>query len=133
MRIHKRRASDGFKNVNMEALFAERFKPIAKSLKTLMVLYKENPAVDAPILRNRLHYSCIWEKFSLLGLEDMDLHKERDRGEYLQDVIEKMNKKVPLEESIAKIEKGSDDTGSIGKNNKLKPRKRHSSSQHVVK
>ena len=75
----------------MEALFADRVKPIEKSLQILMALYKETPGVDSPILKKRLHNSCIWDKFSLIGLEDIDLRNEWDRGEFMQEQFDKMN------------------------------------------
>lgn len=35
-----------------------------------MRLQKEMPGVDVPILRERLHYSFIWGKIPLMGIED---------------------------------------------------------------
>ena len=61
LRIHKRRCSDGFMNVNLEALFNDQYKPIEEKLAKKNTLYKETPGVDVPILKDRLHYSFIWE------------------------------------------------------------------------
>ena len=48
-------------NVNLEALFNDQYKPIEEKLAKKNTLYKETPGVDVPILKDRLHYSFIWE------------------------------------------------------------------------
>lgn len=90
LRVHKRRASDGFLGVNMPALFSDHLTPIQNNLEQLVQIYKEAPAVDAPILRKRLHQSQIWDRYSLVGLEDVDLYHVKDRGELMQENFDKM-------------------------------------------
>jgi len=63
----------------MAAIFADRIKPVADNLETCLKYYKENPQVDVPILRERIHYSFIWDKYALTGLDDIDLKKEREK------------------------------------------------------
>ena len=47
--------------------------------------------MDVPLLPIRLHYSFIWDKVNLYGLEDIDLKAEVARGKADQ-LAEKMEK-----------------------------------------
>ena len=83
----------------MEALFSDQLKPVSNDLKILTQLYKDSPAVDAPILKTRLHNSCIWENFSLIGLEDIDLNHDRDRDDFMQLQFEKIRAESAFDEN----------------------------------
>ena len=62
-------------NVNMEFLYADRYKPVEGQIEKQKLIYKDNPAIDVPILRERLHYSFIWDRYPLVGPEDIDLRE----------------------------------------------------------
>ena len=63
----------------MPSVFADRIKPEGENLERYVQLYKVNPGVGVPILRERLHYSFIWDKMPLTGMEDINLRDERDK------------------------------------------------------
>lgn len=65
LRVHKRRASDGMLGVNMDAVFVERIMPHAEHIRAKQVLQRDNPDVDVPILGRKLHYSFVWDKYTL--------------------------------------------------------------------
>ena len=43
-------------------------------------MQKSQPGVDVPILRERLHYSYVWDKIPLIGIEDLEIeNQQKDR------------------------------------------------------
>ena len=59
--------------VNMPAIFADRIKPVEENLEMNMQELKRNPAVDVPILRERIHYSFVWDRLDLVGADDLNI------------------------------------------------------------
>ena len=74
-------------HVNMAAIFSDRYVPVEDLLEKKGAVYKDNPAVDVPILRDRLHYSFIWDRYPLIGLEDINLKNFGEKQDLIADDI----------------------------------------------
>ena len=57
----------------MVAIYSDYIKPAKANLRRSMDMLKDNPQVDVPIVRDRFHYSFLWDKMTLIGKEDPDL------------------------------------------------------------
>lgn len=56
----------------MVALYSDEIKPLEENLERHVEHIRDQPGVDVPIWRDRIHNSFIWDKYSMTGLEDMD-------------------------------------------------------------
>ena len=63
----------------MVALYADEIKPLEVNLERHMEHLREQPGVDVPIWRDRIHNSFIWDNYSMTGLEDMDWDEGVDK------------------------------------------------------
>lgn len=92
VRIRGRRASDGMIAVLM--VHEELRQDIDKLAETRKIIREENP-YEMPITRDRMHYSFIWDKYTLF---------EADNGDEMI-VIDPTDARINLEEAISKYAK----------------------------
>lgn len=92
VRIRGRRASDGMIAVLM--VHEELRQDIDKLAETRKIIREENP-YEMPITRVRMHYSFIWDKYTLF---------EADNGDEMI-VIDPTDARINLEEAISKYAK----------------------------